>query len=115
MIIADENIDQWLIDEVIKAGFEVYSIREKHAGISDEEVIQLAISKNAALLTEDKDFGELVFSYGIQACSVIFIRYSKTERKIIVQNIVRVLKHAAKQNKHAFYTITAQKVRARYF
>ena len=61
MIIADENVDQWLIDELLKAEFDVISIRNEHPGISDNQVIQLAISQKAVLITEDKDFGELVF------------------------------------------------------
>ncbi|MFH1322400.1 MAG: DUF5615 family PIN-like protein [Methanobacteriota archaeon] len=34
---------------------------EKYAGISDDEVLEMANKKNTLLLTADKDFGELVF------------------------------------------------------
>ena len=79
MIVADENIDQTLIDFLRRRDFEVYSIRENHAGISDAEVIQIVMSKKGVLLTEDKDFGELVFAHGIIGVAVVFLRFHKTE------------------------------------
>jgi predicted nuclease of predicted toxin-antitoxin system len=45
-----------------KAGLEYYSIRENCAGITDKEVIEVAKSKKGLIVTEDKDFGELIFS-----------------------------------------------------
>jgi len=43
----------------------VYSIREHHQGINDRMVVETVKSKNGLLITEDKDFGELIFSHGI--------------------------------------------------
>ena len=41
MIIADENIDQHLIDFLTEKGFDILSIRVEHSGISDLEVIDV--------------------------------------------------------------------------
>lgn len=58
MIIADENIDFKLIRKLRLLDFEVLSIKEKHKGISDFEIIQIAKETNGILITEDSDFGE---------------------------------------------------------
>ena len=63
MIVADENIEQYGINLLRLKGYDVLSIREKHPGISDREVVAIDRSNNGILLTEDKDFGELVFAW----------------------------------------------------
>lgn len=74
MIIIDENVGQELINQLVGFGYEVYSIREHQQGISDNLVIEIAKLKKGVLITEDKDFGELIFSHDIKDCSVIFLR-----------------------------------------
>lgn len=110
MIVVDENVDQVLIDNLSK-DYEVISIRESNPGISDREVIKIAKSERALLLTEDKDFGELVFSHNIRDCSVIFLRYDKSEYEKVEKNILNVLEYYDKNQGHYFITITAKKIR----
>lgn len=75
MIIIDENIDQCIVDEISSSEYEYFAIRDESPGIKDRDVIDIAIRENALLLTEDKDFGRLVFAYNIKGCSVLLIRY----------------------------------------
>ena len=113
MIIADENVDQILVDRLKEENYEVLSIRDYQSGISDTEVINIAKSKKGLLLTEDKDFGELVFSYGIRGLSIIFIRYNKSDYEQIKKNILNVLKEYHDRPEHFFITITKRKIRIR--
>ncbi len=66
MIVCDENLSQRWINLLTGNGYEIFSIREHLAGISDTEVTQIAIDKNALILTEDKDFGDIVFAQDIK-------------------------------------------------
>jgi predicted nuclease of predicted toxin-antitoxin system len=61
---------RWLADECVAAplvtllrtgGHDVLYVAEAAAGLSDADVIALALRQNRLLLTEDKDFGDLVF------------------------------------------------------
>ena len=79
MILADENIDQQLIDWLRSHGVAVLSIGENHSGILDEEVIALSKEPPSIILTEDKDFGEWVFAHQEKGISVIFLRYHFSE------------------------------------
>ena len=63
MIIVDENVDQVLIEQLDLQNYDLLLIREYNPGLSDKEVIQLAKEKKGIIITEDKDFGELVFSH----------------------------------------------------
>jgi predicted nuclease of predicted toxin-antitoxin system len=75
-IVADENIDFQVIRKLRNAGFEVFSISENLASIKDNEVIAVANEQNALLITEDKDFGELVFRLRLPNRGVLLIRLS---------------------------------------
>jgi len=60
----------------------VLYVAEVVAGLSDAEVIALASREHRILLTEDKDFGELVFRRQRAVPGVILIRIS-TESAIL--------------------------------
>jgi len=113
MIIIDENVDHILIDWLAGKKYKIISIKEYKRGISDREVIELAKSEKGLIITEDKDFGELVFSHGIKDCSVIFLRYNKMDYDLIEKNILRVLKEYYENPGHYFITITKRKIRIR--
>lgn len=62
LIIADESVDARIIISLRELGYSVYSISKEKPGITDTEVIEIAIEKKGYILTEDKDFGdELVY------------------------------------------------------
>ncbi len=61
---------RWLADECVAAplvvflrseGHDVLYVAELAAGLKDPDVIALALREKRLLLTEDKDFGDLVF------------------------------------------------------
>ena len=111
MIIADENIDQSLINFLRQKDFDVFSIRENHAGISDNEVVEIVKSKKGVLLTEDKDFGELVFAHGIVGLAVVFLRFDKLEIEEIERRLLIVLRDYYPKKENFFITITSTKTR----
>lgn len=113
MIIIDENVDQILIGRLTDKNYKIISIKEYKRGISDREVIELAKLEKGLIITEDKDFGELVFSHGIKDCSVIFLRYNKMDFDLIENNILKVLEEYYENPGHYFITITKRKIRIR--
>ena len=60
-VIADESVDFRIVIQLRNIGITVYSIVEEIPSITDKSVLLFAFEKNALLITEDKDFGELVF------------------------------------------------------
>ena len=113
MIIADENLEQYWINLLRQEGFEVYSIREKHQGISDNEVAAIAKEKKGILVTEDKDFGELVFAHGLKDLSVIFLRYDQPKYETVKENLLTVIKLFYESEGKVFITVTENKTRIR--
>ncbi|MBI3501899.1 MAG: DUF5615 family PIN-like protein [Bacteroidetes bacterium] len=73
---ANENFPFPSISFIRNEGHFIFSISELSNGISDEQVIQKAIKENLIILTFDKDYGELIFKFGItNPPAVVFFRY----------------------------------------
>lgn len=117
MIIIDENVDQWLVNKLKNYTTDLLSIRENYPGISDQKIIKIAKSDTntdrGLIITEDKDFGELIFSYNIRGCSVILLRYGKSDFMQIEKNVLKALQYYEKKQGHFFITITSKKIRIR--
>jgi len=113
MIFADENLEQYWIDLLITKQYPVYSIRDKHPGISDLKIAELVRTAKGVLITEDKDFGELIFSYGFKDISTILLRYDQPQYDQIEHFLLKVLEEYSKREGHFFITITKKKIRIR--
>ena len=61
ILLADENIDQSVVAGLRAEGHQVFAVSDMEPGVTDDVVLALANERNALLVTEDKDFGELVF------------------------------------------------------
>lgn len=65
MIIIDENVDRKLVVKLKDDTSDIISIQENQPGISDKEIVEIAKRYKGLIITEDKDFGELIFSYNL--------------------------------------------------
>ena len=59
--VADESLSGDIVSALRAQGLNVYYVAEHSASLPDMDVLALAVGKRAVLLTEDKDFGELVY------------------------------------------------------
>jgi predicted nuclease of predicted toxin-antitoxin system len=78
--LADECCDAGLVTDLRSDGHDVAYVLEGQTGISDDEVLQNAFVAGRILLTEDKDFGELVYRLKKPACGIILIRIDVEKR-----------------------------------
>jgi predicted nuclease of predicted toxin-antitoxin system len=90
-LVADENCDFSLVIDLRSAGYDVASISERMAGAEDETVIDFARSERRLLVTEDKDFGQLVFAAAKENSGVILIRYPASARSALTAAVLKLL------------------------
>jgi predicted nuclease of predicted toxin-antitoxin system len=83
-IVADESVDFRIVVQLRKIGFQVYAISEEQYSIKDETVLAIAVEQNSLLITEDKDFGELVFRLQFRHCGILLVRIEDPNQKIEV-------------------------------
>ncbi|RYC67591.1 DUF5615 family PIN-like protein [Spirosoma sordidisoli] len=75
--VADENFDFAIVKQLRAEGYSVLAIAESFSSISDPQVLQIAVDKKAILLTEDKDFGELVHRLRMPHCGILLVRFQQ--------------------------------------
>lgn len=74
-LLADESCAGPVIRALRAAGHDVVAVAEVAKGASDEWVIQQALSADRVLITEDRDFGELVYSAHHATAGVLFVKF----------------------------------------
>ena len=65
--LADECIAASLVDFLRRAGHDVLYVAEHASSSDDIEIVERAVREDRLLLTEDKDFGDLIFRGGRMA------------------------------------------------
>lgn len=99
---------KWLAEE----GYDVLSISPEKRGISDKEILQIATDEKRIIITNDKDFGELIFKERTPHNGVIFLRLADETAK----NKILILKKLLTQhieiidNEH-FIVVTEKSIR----
>ena len=107
----DESCDVAITRVLNEGGHNVMGIREIKPGADDKWVINIAVSEKRILLTEDKDFGRLIYAHGYKAIGVIFLRYPFSERNRIAQDLVELVKQQNEKLIGCFVTVTPQRIR----
>ena len=113
MIIADENISAVLISSLRSLGIEVLSVREEWTSISDEEILDRSLTPPRIILTEDKDFGEWIFSFQKKSMGIVFLRYHIAERAAIHKVVCDLIEEQGESLYGKFTTVTTTKIRSR--
>ena len=111
--LADENFPRPALEELRKAGCDVYSIAESCPGIADEEIIPLCEDQQRVLLTFDKDFGELVFRQGLSAASGIVLFRITPESPEEAAGVALALVESQPNLAGTFCVVTRDRVRVR--
>lgn len=75
--LADENVSKHVIDRLREDGFEVTSVAATQSGISDKEVLAVANAEGGVLVTEDRDFGELVIRQRLGVRGVLLLELDR--------------------------------------
>lgn len=105
-ILLDENVANKIKEGLIELGIsDTKHINEKHKGIPDEEVYELAQREERVLITGDDDFKNNIFKYKI---SIIWITPKARYDSNICNKIKWILDNAEKHSinlKRAFIAI----------
>jgi len=72
--LADECVDAPLVARLRGAGHDVSYIAEAASGATDSDALRRTQEEGRVFLTEDKDFGELVFRFKRAVPGIILLR-----------------------------------------
>jgi predicted nuclease of predicted toxin-antitoxin system len=109
--LVDECCDISILNALRAVESDVLSVSDSLSGASDAEVIALAVSESRTLITEDKDFGQLVYAAGHGHCGVILLRYPFPLASKISDDLVRLLHERGEVIRTSFVVLQPGKAR----
>ena len=94
-------------------GHDVLSALEYYPGASDETLLALATSEERVLITEDKDFGELVFVRRLpHPCIIRFVEMTVAEKVAAMEDLLE--RHGDAMRQGTIIVVTKSRVRIRH-
>lgn len=109
--LADESCDFAVVRILRETGHDVVTVRDLSRGATDEEVIDLAVRENRILLTEDKDFGQLVYAQAANPPGVIFIRFPGNARQSLAETVRQLVAMGQEKIKGRFIVVQPGRIR----
>ena len=86
--LADESCDFRVVRALRAAGHDVAAAIETTPGADDSAVIRTSIREQRIVVTEDRDFGRLVYASAMPAHGVILLRYPTSLRAALPSAVV---------------------------
>lgn len=112
-LVADECISVGIVASLREEGYDVRHVLEEAAGSSDDDVLSTAHSQDRIVLTEDKDFGDLVYRLRKPAKGIIFIRIPIADRHLKWPRLRKLLAEFPERLPGHFVVLEKDKVRFR--
>jgi len=112
-LLADEGVDGQIVAQLRLQGHTVLYVAEMEPGISDETVLERANAHGALLITEDKDFGELVYRQGLVHLGVVLVRLAGLVSATKGQIVADAITQHESETPNAFTVISPGLVRIR--
>lgn len=89
--LVDESTGAAVAAFLNKEGHDVVAVADSMPQAIDSEILKLAVSENRIVVTNDKDFGDLIFRSGAAHAGVLFLRLkdqSAANRVAVVKNVI---------------------------
>lgn len=113
--LADEGVDKQIVEQLRRDNHDVLYVAEMEPGITDEIVLKRANQHHALLITEDKDFGELVFRQQLIHTGVVLLRLMGLNSVTKAQLTSTVFTEHGEEMHNAFTVISPGALRIRKF
>ena len=111
--LADECCDALLVAGLRRDGHDVVYVKEVAPGSDDNVVLQMSSAQQRVLLTEDKDFGELVVRLQLPAYGIVLLRLDPADSQTKLARLRDVIATDSARLPGYFVVIDEDKARFR--
>lgn len=111
--LADESLEYSIVLWLRELGYDVISIAEDFDSVEDKKVLEKASREERIIITNDKDFGDLVFLNKLPHKGVILLRFGTEEVKTKIKFLKSFLKNYSDKITNKFSVIDESKIRIR--
>jgi predicted nuclease of predicted toxin-antitoxin system len=109
--LADESCDFAVVRALRRAAHDVVAVAEASPRAADDAVLAIATHSARILLTEDKDFGRLVYAQHELTGGVIFIRFPAAARQLLPPMVLNLVQERGADLKGRFVVIQPGRIR----
>ena len=109
--VADESCARPVIQALREAGHDVVAIAEIAKGATDDQVLERALKEKCVLITEDRDFGELVYARGRPSAGVILVRFPSRARRAKSATVIQAVSKLGSRLGDAFTVVEPGRLR----
>jgi predicted nuclease of predicted toxin-antitoxin system len=109
--LADENCDFAVVKALRAAGHDLLAVGEFQKRSVDQRLMEIAYTERRILITEDKDFGWLVYVARMDNPGVILIRFPATARIMLATSATRMVAELGSKLTGAFVVLRPGSVR----
>jgi predicted nuclease of predicted toxin-antitoxin system len=109
--LADESCDFAVVRALRVAGHDVVAISETMGGAEDAAVIELAARERRILLTEDSDFGQLVYAAASPMAGVILLRFPSGARGGLISVLLEAVERHGERLSERFVVLQPGRIR----
>ncbi|HVT80614.1 MAG TPA: DUF5615 family PIN-like protein [Phycisphaerae bacterium] len=112
-LLADENIDLFIVDYLRSRGHDTTWIREFARGSQDVDILQLGQEEQRVIITFDHDFGDLVFRQNLPNAGVVLLRFEARSRIGLLHAFQHAWPSIEPYAANHFVVVSEQKIRVR--
>jgi predicted nuclease of predicted toxin-antitoxin system len=111
---------RFMVDECVGPGIAAWlrtnshdaiSVFDLFTGMDDSDVLEKAVSGNRILITDDKDFGDMVVRQGMKHKGIVLLRLNDDHFPNRVRVLSRLLTQYSDQLKNNFVVVTEKAIR----
>jgi predicted nuclease of predicted toxin-antitoxin system len=111
--LADECCDALVVDGLRRDGFDVLYVKEIAPGSDDDTILQMALGQQRVLLTEDKDFGELVVRLKLPVYGIVLLRMNPADSGAKLARLRHLFRQDSDRLPGSFVVVDEKKARFR--
>ncbi|MEW6572155.1 MAG: DUF5615 family PIN-like protein [Bacillota bacterium] len=109
--LADANVERDIITRIAVLGYDIQWVPTAHISLDDETILRLAEKEGRILITNDKDFGELIFRQKRVSAGIVLIRIKGATGKQKAEIIGKLVTIYGNKLRGNFVVVTARKCR----
>jgi predicted nuclease of predicted toxin-antitoxin system len=113
LFLADECCDALVVRTLRALGHDVTYVAELAPGLTDTDVLTQSVSEERILLTEDRDFGELVFKRQAMAHGIVLLRILPEDRQQKPTRITALVEDYQDELQGSIVVVTLNTIRIR--
>jgi len=111
--LADENVSRLVIARLRDAGHDVISIAETRPGAPDDDVLNAADADARILITEDRDFREMVIRQRLGLPGILLLELDRLPNAIEADTVAEVVSAHAERLAGNLVVVEPGRIRVR--